>query len=268
MIHAALWVASFLFLACLAFVVIVFAWRFILGGLALVLIAGLALFTWRWVENREAEQRAAQAPPAQVVPAPTVPEASTVEALQASVATARSAQAQDKEPPIPEFANPQDRLAYLRWLAEMSGRLAVEIPDGPTRKSFLQALWYESRRAGLDVSLTMGMVDYLSNFRKFRVSDSDARGYFAVNPRWVSIIGDGDPSKLFHMQTNMRFGCVIFRHLLDQDSGDLRLALGRYLADSNRLPPMDPRIERQVDLVFAAQRRWVFKDPAATGQAR
>jgi hypothetical protein len=31
------------------------------------------------------------------------------------------------------------------------------------------------------------------------------------------LIGDGDASKLFHMQTNLRFGCVILRHYIDRE---------------------------------------------------
>jgi soluble lytic murein transglycosylase-like protein len=55
-----------------------------------------------------------------------------------------------------------------------------------------------------------------------------ARGYMQVMPFWTRVIGDGDPGKLFHMQTNLRFGCVILRHYLDRERGDLFLALGRY----------------------------------------
>jgi soluble lytic murein transglycosylase-like protein len=61
-----------------------------------------------------------------------------------------------------------------------------------------------------------------SNFRKFAVSQRGARGYMQVMPFWTRVIGDGDPAKLFHMQTNLRFGCVILRHYLDNAKrGDL-----------------------------------------------
>ncbi|MGZ8210244.1 MAG: lytic transglycosylase domain-containing protein, partial [Burkholderiales bacterium] len=33
---------------------------------------------------------------------------------------------------------------------------------------------------------------------------------------------------LFHLRTNLRFGCVILRHYLDIEKGDLFRALGRY----------------------------------------
>jgi soluble lytic murein transglycosylase-like protein len=268
MIHAALWVASFLFLASVAFVVIAYAWRFILAGLALVLLAGLAFLVWSRVENQEAARRAATASPVQPTavapPAPVAPPANPVDLqdLRDSVFTALSAAARNQAPPAPEFKDAEARLAYLRWMGDMSERLSPRMPDFESRKVFLQTLWYESRRAGLDVSLTLGMVDSLSGFRLTNVSSTDARGYFGVNPRWASIIGNGDVALLFHPQTNMRFGCVIFRSLLDLHAGDVYASLSAYLADSYRLAPSDPAVGRLVDAVFAAQRKWVFIDPA------
>jgi soluble lytic murein transglycosylase-like protein len=47
-------------------------------------------------------------------------------------------------------------------------------------------------------------------------------------PFWSQLIGDGDASKLFHTQTNLRFGCVILRHYLEREQGQLFWALGRY----------------------------------------
>jgi hypothetical protein len=49
-----------------------------------------------------------------------------------------------------------------------------------------------------------------------------------VMPFWMRLIGDGDIGKLFHMQTNLRFGCVILRHYMDREKGDAYMALGRY----------------------------------------
>ena len=67
----------------------------------------------------------------------------------------------------------------------------------------------------------------------------------------VTAVGDGDAASLFHMQTNLRFGCVILRHYLDRERGDLFLALGRY--NGSRGKPQYP------NAVFAMQRNWVFK---------
>jgi soluble lytic murein transglycosylase-like protein len=91
-----------------------------------------------------------------------------------------------------------------------------------------------------------------SAFRKFAVSAVGARGYMQVMPFWTRLIGDGDPSSLFHMQTNLRFGCVILRHYLDRENGDLYFALGRY--NGSRGQVQYPRA------VLAAGRNWAFID--------
>jgi soluble lytic murein transglycosylase-like protein len=48
-----------------------------------------------------------------------------------------------------------------------------------------------------------------------------------VMPFWVRQIGR-PTDNLFHMRTNLRYGCVILRHYLDVEAGDLFRALGRY----------------------------------------
>lgn len=44
---------------------------------------------------------------------------------------------------------------------------------------------------------------------------------------WVKVIGTSDQN-LFHLRTNLRYGCTILRHYLDIEKGDLYRALGRY----------------------------------------
>jgi soluble lytic murein transglycosylase-like protein len=172
------------------------------------------------------------------------------EPLIDSVRTALSSAVRNAAPPIPEFSNTESRLAYLRWLGAMSERLKKKKSDWETRKEFLQTVWYESKRAGLDVALVLGLIQVESNFRKYAVSVVGARGYMQVMPFWTRALGDGDPGKLFHMQTNLRFGCVILRHYLDRENGDLFLALGRY--NGSRGKPQYP------DAVFANKRLWEF----------
>ncbi len=145
-----------------------------------------------------------------------------------SVRSALSAAINSSSPPIPEFKDTESRLKYLRWLGEMSDRLKKKKTDFQTRKEFLQTVWYESKRAGIDTTMVMGLITVESNFRKYAISRVGARGYMQIMPFWVRVIGDGDVSKLFHMQTNIRFGCVILRHYLERERGDTFLALGRY----------------------------------------
>ena len=137
-------------------------------------------------------------------------------------------------PPKPVFAKLQDRQDFLRWLGLMSERLERKKSEAATRIEFLETLWYESTRAGLEPSLVLGLIQVESGFRKYAVSSAGARGYMQVMPFWARQIGDGDPARLFHMQTNLRFGCVILRHYLNAERGDLFLALGRYNGSRGR----------------------------------
>lgn len=158
------------------------------------------------------------------------------EPLVDSVRTALSSAISNSAPPIPEFQDTESRLNYLRWLGAMSERLKKKKPEWDMRREFLQTVWYESKRAGLDVSLVLGLIQVESNFRKFAVSSVGARGYMQVMPFWTRVLGDGDAGKLFHMQTNLRFGCVILRHYLERERGDMFLALGRYNGSRGKAP--------------------------------
>ena len=165
-----------------------------------------------------------------------------------SVRNALRAAVNNQASPTPEFASTEARIAYLRWLGTMSERLRTKKTELEVRKDFLQSVWYESKRAGLDTSLVLGLIQVESNFRKFAVSPVGARGYMQVMPFWTRVIGDGDAEKLFHMQTNLRFGCVILRHYLDREQGDLYMTLGRYNGSRGRAP--------YPNAVFAAQQNW------------
>jgi len=174
------------------------------------------------------------------------------EPLVDAVRTALSSAVHNAAPPIPEFADTESRLKYLRWLGAMSERLKKKKPEWDVRREFLQTVWYESKRAGLDVALILGLIQVESNFRKFAVSSVGARGYMQVMPFWTRVLGDGDAGKLFHMQTNLRFGCVILRHYLDREKGDLFLALGRYNGSRGKSP--------YPDAVLGARRLWEFRE--------
>ena len=156
------------------------------------------------------------------------------EPLADSVRTVLSAAIAERAPPKPVFATIDERLAHLRWLGAMSDKLRRQKAELITRVEFLETLWYESTRAGLEPALMLGLVQVESGFRKYAISIVGARGYTQVMPFWARLIGDGDVARLFHMQTNLRFGCVILRHYLDLEKGDLYLALGRYNGSRGR----------------------------------
>ncbi|HJV59984.1 MAG TPA: lytic transglycosylase domain-containing protein [Albitalea sp.] len=190
-----------------------------------------------------------------LVPRPARAGAQVEEPLADAVRTALAAAVAQSAPPKPSFDTTEARLAYLRWLGEMSNRLKKRTTDHVTRVEFLETVWYESKRAGLEPALVLGLIQVESGFRKYAISSAGARGYMQVMPFWARLIGGGDALRLFHMQTNLRFGCVILRHYLDIEHGDLFMALGRYNGSRGR--PEYP------NLVLGARRNWEYRAPSA-----
>ncbi|MEY2690678.1 MAG: hypothetical protein RL375_4878 [Pseudomonadota bacterium] len=226
------------------------------------------------------------------------------EPLADSVRTALAAAVSDSGPPRIEFDEFDDRLAYLRWLGAMSERLKKRKPDFNVRREFLETVWYESKRAGLDASLVLAVIEVESGFRKYAISSVGARGYMQVMPFWLRLLApragdtvvasttpvwpgdvpnatpwipparrsgkpaavlvprsvDEDVGRMFHLQTNLRFGCVILRHYLDREQGNLFMALGRY--NGSRGQSAYP------DMVLAARKRWTEGPPVTVPATR
>jgi soluble lytic murein transglycosylase-like protein len=176
------------------------------------------------------------------------------EALADSVRLALANAIKDARPPQPVFRDEAARLRYQEWLAQMSERLKRKLPDAQLRTEFLATAWYEATRAGLDPGLVLGLIQVESAYRKYAVSMVGARGYMQVMPFWAKVIGDSDRSKLFHMQTNLRYGCAILRMYIEMEAGNLYLALGRYNGSRGR--PEYP------NSVLAAWKKWEMA-PAA-----
>ncbi len=170
------------------------------------------------------------------------------EALADSVRLALANAIKDARPPQPAFRDDASRQRYQQWLAVMSERLKRKLPDQQVRTEFLETAWYEATRAGLDPGMVLGLIQVESAYRKYAVSMVGARGYMQVMPFWAKVIGDSDRSKLFHMQTNLRYGCAILRMYIDMEQGSLYLALGRYNGSRGR--------REYPNAVLAAWKKW------------
>jgi soluble lytic murein transglycosylase-like protein len=155
------------------------------------------------------------------------------EPLSASVQAALNKAVADQAVPYLAFETETEARA---WLTAMSGRLARRMPDRTEREEFLVTVHYEAKRAGLDPQLVLGLIQVESGFRKYALSSAGARGYMQVMPFWLKLIGRDAEHNLFHLRTNLRYGCVILRHYLDLENGDLFRALGRYNGSLGRAP--------------------------------
>jgi len=182
------------------------------------------------------------------------------EHLADSVRIAMSSAVADLPPPTPYLPTPQDQAAYGKWfrhtqtllerkIKDKKGQpLLPELSSPELQQAFLQTVWYESRRAALDPTLVMGLVEVESGFRKFAISSAGARGVMQVMPFWTRQLGISDTSALFQWQANMRFDCVILRHYLSLEKGNMHMALGRYNGSRGQQAyPLS---------VLAAQRHW------------
>ena len=73
----------------------------------------------------------------------------------------------------------------------------------------------------------LAVIEIESQFDRFAVSKSGARGLMQVMPFWMKEIGHPQDN-MFHPRTNMRYGCTILRYYLDLANGNVREALERY----------------------------------------
>ena len=182
------------------------------------------------------------------------------EHLADSVRTAMGTAVTGLTPPQPFLATPADKQVYAQWLQRnlqtLNARLRQihgnaglpELATPELQTMFLQTVWYESSRAALDPSLVLGLMEVESGFRKYAVSGAGAMGVMQVMPFWPRLLTQGDATALFQWQANMRFGCVILRHYLKIENGDVFMALGRYNGvRGQRAYP---------NAVMAAQQRW------------
>jgi soluble lytic murein transglycosylase-like protein len=193
-----------------------------------------------------------------VTPALAWAGAQQYEPLAASVQAALHSAVADRASPRLVFASPDEA---MEWLDEMSIRLVKRIPDQQTRLDFLTTVQYEAKRAGLDPQLVLGIIEVESAFRKYAVSRAGARGYMQVMPFWAELIGTAEHN-LFHLRTNLRYGCVILRHYLDIERGDLARALARYNGSLG-----NKKSTYAAKVMKASQTRWAWPAPQVTRAA-
>ena len=174
------------------------------------------------------------------------------EPLADAVRARMSTMVSDRAPATMSFKSSADG---QRWLAEMDARLERRLPDRKVRQELLRTVHYEALRARLDPQLVLGVIEIESGFRKYAVSAAGARGYMQVMPFWTGLVGT-PKHNLFHMRTNIAYGCAILRHYLDVEKGDYFRALGRY---NGSLGKAD-----YPNLVLSAWKgRWKYDGPTA-----
>ena len=174
------------------------------------------------------------------------------EPLADSVRARLTSQVSDKAAATMHFRSEEDA---NRWLMTMEKRLEKRIPDRKIRLELLRTVHYEAVRARLDPQLVLGIIEVESGFRKYAVSTAGARGYMQVMPFWVKLIGQ-PKHNLFHLRTNLAYGCAVMRLYLDQENGDYFRALARYNGSLG-----SAKYPRRVQEAW--QVRWKYDGPTA-----
>lgn len=140
-----------------------------------------------------------------------------------------------------------DRRWILYAVQGMPGRLPWQF-----RHALASVALYEARRAGLDPALVLAMIQIESDYRKYAISSAGALGLMQVMPFWQDEIGQ-PAHDLFDMRQNIRFGCLVLRHYLELERGDMPRALARYNGSLGRLD--------YPNAVFTALAAWQGKLP-------
>ena len=142
----------------------------------------------------------------------------------------------------------KDRFDAEVWLTDMSHRLGGRIDDSRRRLELLRRVHREATRAHLQPELVLAVIQVESNFDRYAISESGARGLMQIMPFWLKEIGH-PKDNLFDTDTNLRMGCTILRYYLDVEKGNLVRALARYNGSLGR--------DTYPNRVFEAlRRRW------------
>ncbi|MEY2660493.1 MAG: hypothetical protein RLZZ123_1665 [Pseudomonadota bacterium] len=163
-----------------------------------------------------------------------------------------------------KLSNPWGRRAWLgqsaacllACLAASPLRSRAAASEAPLSDAVRGALGERWRATAPEVAMpaeaqawqSWALMEVESGFRKHALSVAGAMGYMQIMPFWVRAIGDGDVSGLWRTPINLRYGCVILRHYIQMEDGDLVWALGRY--NGTRGQTEYPA------RVLAAQRAW------------
>lgn len=143
------------------------------------------------------------------------------ELLSNSVATAMRSQIDKPYGTIPAHL----KIEASSWIAKAITHTSKINSD--YRRPFLELVFYEASRAGLDPWLVLSVIKNESGFNRYATSSVGAQGFMQVMPFWLKAIG-AKGQNLYDPAINIRFGCTILRHYLLKENGNVTKALARY----------------------------------------
>lgn len=142
----------------------------------------------------------------------------------------------------------------IDWLAEMSARLQRKVPDFNERFNLIKLVRYEAQRAGLDPQLVFSVIEVESGFQPEARSPVGAIGLMQIMPFWTKVLSNGQANQLYDARINIRYGCLILRHYMEIENGNLFRALGRYNGSLGKNTYPDKIMEKYYG-------RWAYLSP-------
>ena len=113
------------------------------------------------------------------------------------------------------------------WLLGMRARMAAYKINDKGSYNILTAVYQESLNSGIAPDIILAVIAAESSFDRFAVSPAGAQGLMQVMPFWKNEIGRREDN-LTDITTNIRYGCKILQFYLQNEKGNLALALARY----------------------------------------
>ncbi len=113
------------------------------------------------------------------------------------------------------------------WIAEMSKMTRHYVRDPAQRLRILALAHKHALGNQLPPGLVLAIIETESSFNSRATSRVGARGLMQVMPFWRDVLGHSSDN-LYQTETNIRYGCKIFKRYLDREDGDVSRALARY----------------------------------------
>ena len=142
-------------------------------------------------------------------------------------------------PYVPEIpSKPLKGRDWSRWTGKADQIISV-VGAGSKHQAKAIDILYEATRAGLGASMMFALTEMQSRFDEYALSARGGIGLLGISPSVHAAFGN-PANTLYQGKYNLRLGCVLLRHYLDESNGDLSVAMSRFyheVTPGNSDPP-------------------------------
>lgn len=155
------------------------------------------------------------------------------------------------------FGGEAQRKEFQAWKGYVDTRLGARF-SSKERSDLIDAVWYESKRAGLEPSLVLALAEQVSEFRLRHIGSDGAVGLLQIGSDTRDRFSLVQIDPLFDPRVNLRIGLTVLRHFLDSNNGNLMFALQayRYQTAPKSKEPTEAVTKLFAEQVLSAKRQW------------